>query len=172
MNEPGESKSAELAALWRRFRAPDTTASPGTAMDDAAAALNLAAYADGRLDEAAADAIEAWLAAHPEALDDLAAVRSAGDAIAPQRIVDRAAALVSSNSTDGNIVPFPRPAVAYGWRVHMARIAVAACLVLTGLVGFTLGSSVYGNLFSSSDSVSGDNADQPTSFFSTEDGAI
>lgn len=171
MSGPEEMKSAEQAALWRRFRALGRTVRDQAA-DDADATYDLAAYADGRLSETATEAIEAWLAVHPEALDDLIAARSAGNVIAPQRVIDRAAALVSGDSTDGRIVPFRRPAVAYAWRVHMVRIAVAACLVLTGLVGFTLGSGVYGNLFPSSDSVSGDTADQPTSFFSTEDAAI
>ena len=171
MSGPEDMKSAEQAALWRRFRALDRTVRDHAA-DDADATHDLAAYADGRLSDAAAEAVEAWLAAQPEALDDLIAARRAGETVAPQRIVDRAAALVSGDATDGRIVPFRRPAVAYAWRVHMARIAVAACLVLTGLVGFTLGSGVYGNLFPSSDLVSGDTADQPTSFFSTEDAAI
>ncbi|HYL32403.1 MAG TPA: hypothetical protein VEU53_04575 [Stellaceae bacterium] len=171
MSGPEDMKSAEQAALWRRFRALDRTLRDQAA-DDADATHALAAYADGRLSEAATEAVEARLAAYPEALDDLMAARSAGDVIAPQRVVDRAAALVSGDSTDGRVVPFRHSGVAYVWRVNMARIAVAACLVLTGLVGFTLGSGVYGNLFPSSDSVSGDTADQPTSFFSTEDAAI
>ncbi|MGH6994723.1 MAG: hypothetical protein ACREES_03430, partial [Stellaceae bacterium] len=123
------------------------------------------------LSEAAAEPIETWLAVHPEALDDVIAARSIGDAAVPQRVIDRAASLVAGDSSDGRIVPFhPLPASG-SWRVHVARVAVAACLVLTGLAGFTLGSGAYDNLFSSS-SVTGDTVDQPTSFFSTEDGAI
>lgn len=171
MTGPEDMKSADWATLWRRFRALDRTVRDQAA-DDANTALDLAAYADGRLNEATAEAVEAWLASHPEALDDLITVRGAGDAIAPQRVVDRAVALVSGDSADGRVLPFRRPAVTYGWRVHMARIAVAACLALTGLIGFTLGSGVYGNLFLSTDSVGGDTVDQPTSFFSTEDAAI
>jgi len=171
MSGPEDMKSADWAALWRRFRALDRTMRD-LAADDANTALDLAAYADGRLSESAAAAVEAWLAPHPETLDDLIAVRGADDTIAPQRVVDRAATLVSSDSADGRVVPFHRRAVTYGWRVHVARIAVAACLALTGLIGFTLGSGVYGNLFSPTDSVSGDAVDQPTSFFSTEDAAI
>ncbi|MGH6969732.1 MAG: hypothetical protein ACREEN_11585, partial [Stellaceae bacterium] len=113
----------------------------------------------------------AWLTAHPEALDDLIAARRTGDAIAPQRIVDRAASLVAGDSTDGRVVPFRPSPASRGWRAHMARAAVAACLVLTGLFGFTLGSGLYDNLFSSS-SASSETVNQPTSFFSTEDTAI
>ena len=170
MSEPRGKESADLAALWRRFHTLDRTGRD-QAVDDADIALDLAAYADGRLNEVAAEAVETWLAAHPEALDDLIAARTAGDATAPQRVVDRAAALVASDSSDGRVVPFRAAPISRTWRVQMTRVAVAACLVLTGLAGFTLGSSAYDNLFSSS-SASGDTVDQPTSFFSTEDAAI
>ncbi|MGH6968696.1 MAG: hypothetical protein ACREEL_08160 [Stellaceae bacterium] len=171
MTGPEDMTSAESAALWRRFRALDRTLR-NKAADDVGTVLNLAAYAEGRLDEAAAETVEAWLAAHPEALDDVAAARGPGDAVASQRVIDRAAALVAGDPAGAQVVRFRRPAASYAWRVHLTRVAVAACLVLTGLVGFTLGSGVYGNLFPSSDSVSGETFDQPTSFFSTEDAAI
>ena len=170
MSEPRDMESAELATLWRRFHALDRSGR-NQAMDDADLALDLAAYADGRLSEAAAEPIETWLAVHPEALDDVSAARSTGDATVPQRVIDRAASLVASDSSDGRIVPFHPSPVSQSWRVHVARVAVAACLLLTGLVGFTLGSGAYDNLFSST-SASGDTVDQPTSFFSTEDAAI
>src|SRR5579863_1701476 len=105
MSEPRDMESAEMAALWRRFHALDRTGRD-QAVDDADIALDLAAYADGRLSEAAAEAVETWLAAYPEALDDLVAARGAGDTIVSQRIVDRAAALVAGDSSDGHVVPF------------------------------------------------------------------
>lgn len=170
MSEPRDKEPADLAALWRRFHALDRI-ERDQAVDDADVALDLAAYADGRLSELAAEPIEAWLAMHPEALDDIVATRSTGDATAPQRVIDRAASLVAGDLSDGRVIPFyPSPAFR-SWRVHVARVAVAACLLLTGLAGFTLGSGAYDNLFSSS-SASGDTVDQPTSFFSTEDAAI
>lgn len=170
MSEPRDMESAEMAALWRRFRALDRIERVQAA-DDADLTLDLAAYADGRLSEAAAEPVEAWLAMHPETLDDILAARSTRDATVPQRVVDRATALVAGDSSDGRIVPFHPSPASRSWRVHVTRVAVAACLVLTGLAGFTLGSGAYDNLFSSS-SVSGDTVDQPTSFFSTEDAAI
>ncbi|HEV2264383.1 MAG TPA: hypothetical protein VGR79_07615 [Stellaceae bacterium] len=170
MSEPRGMESADLAALWRRFHALDRT-ERDQAVDDADIALDLAAYADGRLSEATAEAVETWLAVHPEALDDLIAVRTAGDATAPHRIVDRAASLVAGDSSDGRVVPFRPSPTLRTWRMQMARVAVAACLVLTGVAGFTLGSGAYDNLFSSS-SASSDTVNQPTSFFSTEDAAI
>ncbi len=172
MTEPGEPKPAEAAALWRRFRVLESAALPLPEAGEPAA-LELAAYAEGRLDETAAERVEAWLAVHPERLDDLAAARSAGDEIVPPEVIDRAAALVSGDPPGAQIVPFRRrPVVHAAWRMHVARAAVAACLVLTGLVGFTLGAGAYGNLFPSSESVSGDLLDQPSGFFSGEDSAI
>lgn len=170
MSQPRDQELADLAALWRRFHALDRSLR-GQEADDADIALDLAAYADGRLAEAAAEAVDAWLAAHPETIDDVIAARGTSDTTAPQRIVDRAASLVAGDSSDGRVVPFrPSPALR-SWRVHVARVAVAACLLLTGLAGFTLGSGAYDNLFSST-SASSDTVDQPTSFFSTEDAAI
>lgn len=170
MSEPRDMESADLAALWRRFHALDRIERDQT-VDDADIALDLAAYVDGRLSEVAAEPVEAWLALHPEMLDDVIAARNTRDATVPQRVIDRAAALVAGNSSDGRIVPFhPSPAFR-SWRVQVARVAVAACLLLTGLAGFTLGAGAYDNLFSSL-SASGDTVDQPTSFFSTEDAAI
>ncbi|MDE2229518.1 MAG: hypothetical protein KGL11_10825 [Alphaproteobacteria bacterium] len=173
MTEPGDMKSAGSAALWRRFRAFDTGALPDWALDDERAALELAAYGEGRLDEAAAERIEAWLAVYPEALADLAAARAQRESSVPQRVVDRAAALVPADPAGARVIPFRRPAAPYVWRVHMARVAVAASLVLTGLIGFTLGSEVYANLFGSTESASaGELFGQPIGVFTSEDSAI
>lgn len=80
MSEPRDMESADLAALWRRFHTLDRI-ERDQAVDDAGVALDLAAYADGRLSEVAAGPIEAWLATHPEALDDVIAARSTRDAL-------------------------------------------------------------------------------------------
>jgi len=172
MTEPGDMKSAELAALWRRFRTLDRAAAPAKAVDEAPAALELAAYGEGRLDEVATERVEAWLAVHPEALDDVIAARGASDSVASPRAIDRAAALVTAEPAGARIIPFRRPAAPYAWRVHLARVAVAASLVLTGLVGFTLGSEVYSNLFGSTESASSGLFDQSTGVFTAGDSAI
>ena len=60
MQDPGDRAEAPL---WRRWRAESVA--PVLAMPDP---LLFAAYAEGRLDESAAEPVEAWLAEHPEAL--------------------------------------------------------------------------------------------------------
>lgn len=170
MTGPGDTKSAEMAGLWRRFRALDRGVTPGDGADDWA--LELAAYAEGRLDEAAAERIEAWLLAHPEALDDVIAARAGAETAAPHDAIERAAVLVSDKTADARVIPFRRPAApAYAWRVHVARVAVAASLVLTGLIGFTLGTESYSNLFGSSESTIGGLFEQSVGVFTGEDSA-
>src|SRR5487761_964581 len=169
MTEPGDMKSADSAALWRRFRTLDRAAEPAKATDGAPAALDLAAYAEGRLD--AAEQIEAWLAVHPEALDDIIAAPGAGDAIVSPPMIDRAAALVTAEPAGARVVPFRRPTAHYAWRVHVARVAVAASLVLTGLIGFTLGTESYSNLFGTVESITGGLFDQSTGVFTSGDAA-
>lgn len=166
MTGPGDMKSAETAGLWQRFRALDHRAAP-----TAPEALELAAYAEGRLDEAAAvERVEAWLLAHPAALDDVVAARAGHAAPASRTLIERALALVPA---EAQILLFRRQAApSYTWRVHMARVAVAASLALTGLVGFTLGSQSYANLFGSTESVTGGLFDQSSGVFTIEDSTI
>ncbi len=169
MTGPGDMKSATEAALWRRFRALERA----DANQEAPTALELAAYADGRLDESTVERIEAWLHGHREVLDDIIAARSGHELPAPHEVVERAAALVGSDPAGARIIPFRRPAApSYGWRVHMARIAVAASLVLTGLIGFTLGTESYASLFGPAASVTGGLFDQSSGVFTSEDSAI
>jgi anti-sigma factor RsiW len=170
MTVPGDRKSADGAALWRRFRALDRT---GTNRDEPTA-LELAAYAEGRLNEAAARRIEAWLCAHPEALDDVVAARTGEEASASRAVTERAAALVAADPAGAEIIPFRRKATpSYAWRMHVTRAAVAASLLLTGLVGFTLGSQSYANLFGSTTSITtGGLFDQSNGVFTSEDFAI
>src|SRR5665213_1049912 len=93
MTEPEDQPRAEDAALWRRFRALDGEFVPGSnALADEA--LTLAAYAEGRMGGRAAEAVEAWLAAHPEAISDLAVARQASPSPveAPPAMLSRATA--------------------------------------------------------------------------------
>ena len=161
----------EEAALWRRWRAqqqarPRHGAAPG--------ALWLAAYADGRLDEAATEAVEAWLADDPAALDDAIAARAAvatAFAAAPEAVVARAAGLIGPG--DAKVVAFrPRAPQHGGWRTAFAWSGIAASLLVTSLFGFTLGSNAYRDL--SQQQVATDNAlpellDPPTTLFPSEE---
>lgn len=139
----GPNDDSEAAAVWRRWRAlaGEEDFSGDAAPDERV----LAAYADGRLDAARREGVELWLAGHPATLDDILAARDAAAAIlpeAPEAMVARAMALVAA--PDPRVVPFPRPAArAPMWRATMAWGGMAACLVGTSLVGFSLGNDAY-----------------------------
>ena len=64
------AQANEARQLWQNYRA----AAP---RPDAAGALDLAAYAEGRLRGPARDAVEAYLARNPQALSDVLAARAA-----------------------------------------------------------------------------------------------
>src|SRR5690348_16603 len=104
----GPRDRTDEAALWRRWRSASASAEMTSAAPDA---LLLAAYADRRLPEEAADAVEDWLAAHPEAMSDILAARRAGggeNPPPPEALVARAAALVAAGGAQ--ILTFPQAA--------------------------------------------------------------
>jgi len=171
----GDDNRAEEAALWRRFRALERNS--GFKARDLGDPLTLAAYTEGRLGTKAAEAVEAYLASKPEIIGDILAARAAQQALpeAPEAMIALAAGLVSprvSPAFDPRIVPFRQAAVPSAtWRVTVSRLVIAASLVVTGLVGFALGSNTYGNILQSHVSASADTdpLDQPAGFFSSED---
>ncbi|MDX2104655.1 MAG: hypothetical protein SF002_19190 [Alphaproteobacteria bacterium] len=91
--------------------------------------MTLAAYAEGRLADAEAEAVEAWLIHHPEALADIAAARSSlGAAPAPVPLpVVRAAR---------TLAPSAQRAV---WPQAMRWSSFAAAVVLVAFLGFQMG---------------------------------
>ncbi len=134
------------AGLWARARPGwrDTAAAP-----EAPDPLTLAAYLDDTLEEAAQERVEAWMAASPEALDLVIALREAGlreagarEAV-PESLLARAQGLVRER---------PRPARAglaawlggsfsfqmAAWR-PVAWAGVTAVLLLVSTGGFELG---------------------------------
>jgi hypothetical protein len=113
--------------LWRRYRAAASASAP----DPEPAWDQLAAWLDGRLDEAAAAPVEAWLAHHPEALA-LVGPREAETGPAPLELVRRARALVAPRA--GGRAP-----AAPSWRHAAAWASIAASLVLVGATGFMAG---------------------------------
>jgi len=128
------------AAIWRRWRDGQAEAGRTAAEPDA---LTLAAYAAGRLrlgdpeTDPALAAIEAWLAEHPDSLDDIVAARAARD----DGIFDDAAAATIARAQSlivqpqANIVPLRRA----GWRGAVAWSGIAASLIAASLVGFSIG---------------------------------
>jgi hypothetical protein len=151
----GPMEQADETALWRRWHsaAQASVAADGAGDDATPDAMSLASYAENRLDEAASEAIERYLAANPETIDDIVMARALGadirDGTAPgDRAIARALALVHSEATEPNIVPFRRqPARLSGWRALAAWGGIAASIAATGLIGFVLGSDAYTNLF-------------------------
>jgi len=130
-------KQSEQAALWRRWRqaTEGTVEAPDPAL--------LAAWAERRLDEAAAEAVETWLALHPEALDDVLAARGAVAPIEPSAAaLARGTALVAERGS--SVVPLRHKAPA--WRVAAAWGSMAASIVAVSLVGFELGGSLYAGM--------------------------
>ncbi len=91
-----DEKTQEGAALWQQARqAWESGAGGGEALDP----LTLAAYLDGRLDEAAAADLEARLAGDPQLLGEFLALKAALAApleAAPAPLVARAQALVAA----------------------------------------------------------------------------
>lgn len=175
MTESGDDNRAEEAALWRRFRVLERKS--GLKVRDLGDPLTLAAYAEGRLGTKAAEAVESFLAAKPEIIGDILAARAAVQATAPvasEAMIARAAALVAprgAQALDRRVVPLrPAPAQSAGWRMTVSRLAIAASLAVTGLVGFALGSDAYGNFMQSRvETAAPDLFDQPAGFFSGED---
>jgi anti-sigma factor RsiW len=167
----GLGDKAEGAALWQRWRSRWRAVAKDGGDDNA---LLLAAYVDGRLAAAKAEAVEEWLVDHPEALDDVIAARTAVGAalpMAPQSVLVRAEALVAAR--DETVVGFAdRAARRRGWRTAAAWSGLAASLLATSLFGFALGSNAYFDLMRqplAPESMFHQLLDPPGQLFSMED---
>ena len=165
----GPQDRTEEAALWCRWRSAAGRGSP-VEPDP----LLLAAYAENRLDPAEVDLVEEWLAAHPQAIDDVLAARQAAAAALPDSpvaVVARATALLYQG--DAQVLAFRRPVAR--WRTAAAWGCMAASLVLASAVGFNLGTDVYVNLArGTSSSLSQELLDPPSGLLggADEDSAI
>jgi anti-sigma factor RsiW len=167
MTEPMDR--AEESALWRHWRTAVNAAGEAAPAPDP---LLLAAYAEHRLSETAAEAVEAWLALHPEAITDVLAAGEANTrraAIEPPTGAALARAMALVSSAHPKIVRLRRPAPrAATWRVTVRQGAVAASLLVVSLVGFVLGTDAYTSLLSGDQQVvvSQDLFDPPSGIFS------
>lgn len=144
----GPVERPEDSALWRRWRAAAKAA--GAAPLRAPDPLLLAAYVEGRLNEADRDVVEVWLGSHPEAIEDLLAARRLGRREAEWSAVSEAALARAGGlvrDADPEVLPFRRPVPkAPLWRMAIAWGGMAASIAATGLVGFVLGSEAYATL--------------------------
>lgn len=142
---PAEMSDREL---WRRSRATDAPE------DDAAQFLDLAGFADGRLDPDDAERVAERTARNPDDAADVAAARALSAAAinaASHTVIARAAGLVGTARPAGEIVvlrprrgaPAGRPRVSH----RAARWgSLAAAMVVAAWLGFTLGMDASGAL--------------------------
>jgi anti-sigma factor RsiW len=168
------SKDRRLWQRWQALGGKSRVAEPDS--------LSLAAYAEGRLDEAQAEAVEAWLAISPEALNDVIAARAVNQRpprLVYEHVLSQACDLVHGSSAEdaaaAKILPFRRRLPQ--WRTALAWSSIAASLLCASMVGFSMGSDAYANLSGTQaaavDTTSADSLDTPPSldnYFSDDSG--
>jgi anti-sigma factor RsiW len=132
-------------ALWLRSQA---TVVPE---DETGRFLDLAAFADGRLDGEEAERIAALLARDPEAASDVMAVASTtgdrapsvadADNVGIERVIVRACGLATQASERRRVLLFSRPAARSSAMRGLAEwTSLAAALAMVGWFGFAMGS--------------------------------
>jgi hypothetical protein len=129
--------------LWRLSH--DTDAPD----DEAGRLLDLAAFAEGTLDEDERERVTAWLAAHPDDMSDVAAARAlaaAPLADAPAEAIARASAAHPGLAGSAQIVRFPLfRRQAANWNGFAQWGSLAAAVVVAGWLGFNLGIDTWTN---------------------------
>lgn len=162
---PGPLDRQDDAAIWRRWRSAAAMGAVPAEPD----ALVLAAYAEGRLAEADAEAIEDWLALNPAAAEDIVQARRAEEVSHPaasMAVIARAAALVGAAA---EVLAFRRPTPSRrSWRSAASWGAMAASLVMAIVLGYTVGhdAGIYATLASGSATALGQELiDPPTGLF-------
>lgn len=126
--------------IWRRSL--ETDASP----DEATDLMDLAAFADGRLEPDEMALVEAVIARGAGAAADVAAARAlAGTAMtaATPAIIARAQALVGEGKSEALLIAFPAPKpTSRPWYSAASWSGLAAAMVVAGWLGFDLGSGL------------------------------
>ena len=126
-------------ALWRRSQKTDAP------FDEAKHLMDLAAFADNRLDDDDTARIAALIARDAAATDDVAIARAltAAEMAADERIVARAVALIDDTRPEALVLAFtPRPEIARPWYGAATWSGLAAAVVFAGWLGFDLGSGL------------------------------
>jgi anti-sigma factor RsiW len=128
------------AALWRHSRVTDM------AEDEAERFLDLAGFADGRLDPDDRERVAERLAGDPIAAGDVAAACALAEAAGrleapPDTIIARAAALVDESKPQRDrVIPFPPSGRNRPRLPGMARWgSLVAAMAVASWLGFTLG---------------------------------
>jgi len=126
------------AALWQRCRALDAPA------DEAEQFLDLAGFAEGRLDPDECERVAALLAADPRAASDVEVARAlAGLSVAaPEAVVARACAILGAGpAPDGRVIRLPlRRWHSPPWQAVARWSSLAAAVAVAGWLGFAMGS--------------------------------
>lgn len=119
--------------------------------DENARYLDLAGFAEGRLDPDESDRMSDWLRSHPEAAADVTAARMFAGATVfqppPEAVVARARAIVegAAGSRRGAVLAFRRREAGRPVLGAIARWSgLAAAMVVAGWLGFTLGMDTSG----------------------------
>jgi len=124
--------------LWQRCQ--EVEASP----DESGRFLDLAGFADHRLDHDDSERVAALLASDPAAAEDVAAARSLAGATLPEvdeRVIARAAALADEPGDIVAVIAFPPPR-RQRWRGAANWSSLAAGIAFACWIGFDLGSGV------------------------------
>ena len=133
------------ARLWARARPGWRASNTSQTAEDVPNPLALAAYLDDTLDQAGRAAVEAWMAATPEALELMIAIRAElGQApgAAPESLVSRAQGLVRAPPrVSTGLGAWLRGLIGFepeAWR-PLAWAGVTAALLVVSAGGFELG---------------------------------
>jgi anti-sigma factor RsiW len=125
--------------LWQRSQKIE--ASP----DEAGRFLDLAGFADHRLDDDDSERVAALLALDPIAAEDVAAARRlAGVELSAvdERVIARAAALAEEPNELALVIAIPPRRHRHAWREAASWSSLAAAIVLACWLGFDLGSGL------------------------------
>ena len=140
MSEDGDRQGSTPAhddrEIWRKSQALDLIE------DEAERFLDLAAFADGLLEEDERDRIAELIGADPVAAGDIAAARAAATetTVIPAAVVARARALVEPAPGIAEIIPFRRQVFgASPLRGVTGWASLAAAIAVAGWFGFILG---------------------------------
>lgn len=138
----GNSRSPDYN-LWQICR--ETEASE----DEGALLLELAAFADGRLDEDDRERLAARIATDPDAMADIAAARllaAAKPEAAPEAVIARAYAVHPTAAApvgSARIIRFPLFRPAANWNGVAQWGSLAAAVMVAGWLGFNLGTDAW-----------------------------
>ena len=132
-NGIGRERPTDLpdVVVWQRSRATETPE------DSAERFLDLAAFADDRLDPDERERVAELIANDPALAGDIGAARAIGETgEAPESVVARACALVPAS----DVVPFSARRRMLAWRREVASWGgLVAAMIVAGWLGFTLG---------------------------------